>query len=263
MLKKKVVAVDMIGRLLVEHEVLKNVGIETFSASTNEEALHLHRLLHVDLIFTDLTVGGMSSVAVCNAIRKDRVMRDVSLVMVCPDERSAAWARSTCRVNAVFSKPLDPEVIKLKAYEFLTVYKRATYRTAVTLTAEKRGKKLTSIGRSENISATGMLLISDQVLALNDTIRCSFFIPNSNQINTRGKVVRSEPHPSHHGLRCYGIKFAHISGHTKLLIDRFVQMWSHFPHLTGTKQLTRFSKMLTVNDAPLPGAGHRGILGIG
>ncbi len=233
MLKKKVLIVDSVTKFLPDHDLFNNAGIRTFTAFSNDEVLDVHRRHKMDLIIHDTDLHGMSSARLCHTIREDKAMRDVFMIAVCSNERSAKEVDATCQVDSIFVKPLRPELVKLKAYQFLTVYPRASYRTAVTITVKNREETLSFLGKSENMSATGMLLQSDKVLYKDDLVTCSFFLPNGTRIRTGGRVVRYEPHPLTPGLHRYGIKFAHTSRDTRFIIDSFVRTWTQFSNLSA------------------------------
>ena len=231
MLKKRVLIVDSVTKFLSEELFHNNVGIRTFTAFSNDEVLDIHRRHKMNLIIHDTGLQGMSSARLCHTIRKDKALCNVFLITVCSDERSAKEVDATCEVDSIFVKPLRPELIKLKAYQFLTVYPRASYRTVVTINVRNREETLSFLGKSENISATGMLLQSDKVLFMDDLVTCSFFLPSGTRIRTGGRVVRYEPHPSTSGLHRYGIKFAHTSSDTKFIVDSFVKTWRQLSNI--------------------------------
>ena len=227
---KNVLIVESAAKFLAESGIFNNVGIRTFTAATNSELLEIHRREKMNLIINDALLPGPAAAVLCDTIRNDKALCDVSIITLCPDKASAARVSATCRVNAVFARPYSPEEIRSKAYVFLTAYPRATYRTAVTATVKNRGNNTPFFGRSENISASGMLLDSNRILFTNDVLSCSFFLPNRTRISLHGKVLRSEPHPLIKGLSRYGIKFVHPAGNTKSLIDSFARTWSYFEH---------------------------------
>lgn len=76
--------------------------------------------------------------------------------------------------------------------------------------------------RSENISATGLLLETDRSLEEGDRLKCSFFLPDSGQIIVSGEIARKIEAPDKPGLKRYGVKFGKLDPGARSAIEVFV-----------------------------------------
>jgi len=222
-----IVIVESVAKALGAHlAFFTNPAVKLLSAATNNEVLDLHRKHHVKLIINELALPGMNGRELCSIIRKENDLRAAAIITVCPDVPSAKALMADGCVNSVFTKPLQPEMLRKKAYEFLLVNQRESYRIAVSITVDGARSGSSILSHSENISATGMLLQSRAELAMGDRIVCAFFLPDKTRIETDGTIVRVDQ-DSKPGIRRYGVKFSHQSFQTRKMLESFVNTWSH------------------------------------
>ncbi len=110
----------------------------------------------------------------------------------------------------------------MKIASLLDIAVRKAYRMPVkaTVAGEMGHIKLTA--STINISATGMLVKSEQPLNIRDIINCSFLLPGTLAISVTGEIVRILKKPAGNAYQ-YGIKFTSISEAAQRIIEDFVK----------------------------------------
>ncbi len=218
---KKIVIAESLKTLILNGDSLfRRSDIQVFTAATNDQILELHRRENVNLIITRLDIPGMNSEELYTLIRNDRVLRQVSLIMLCEEtEREKA---ERCKPNAVFAPAPDMKSLIEKAQRLLNISGRESYRVLLSVKIESNGKDRSFFCKSENLSASGLLLETDHVLAKGDRVVCSFFLPESRRIILTGEVVRDIQQTGQASGHRYGIKFFQVSSGDKAAIEDFV-----------------------------------------
>jgi DNA-binding response OmpR family regulator len=216
---KKVLIVESLKSLLdQERTILTNGGFQTFTATSGEEAVAIHRTEKVDLILTRLDVQGIGGESLCSFIRKDDALKKVSLIVVCDNARRDLERSQECGANAVVTRPVDPEVLLQKVNQLIDIPQRAGMRVLI---------KVSPMGNqpffctSVNISTSGILLEVDRTISKAALVTCSFFIPGSDSISVDGEIVRVtevSPQTFH-----WGIRFLNLGREHKPALEAFVK----------------------------------------
>jgi DNA-binding response OmpR family regulator len=104
-------------KILVTNNVITVVGkgkslfnredIKLFSAATTDDVLAIHRAEKVDIIIAELHTPGMKSEELCSAIRSDKVLSKVSMIILCRDNATDIEKGARCKANAVLTLPID------------------------------------------------------------------------------------------------------------------------------------------------------------
>lgn len=226
-MKKVLIAQDLHALLKQENSVLNRADFTVFTAATNDELLDVHRAEQVNLIITQLDMPGMPTERFCSAIREEANLRAVSLIMVCGNNPAAIEKSSRCRANAVLLRPVHPLLLVVKAQQLLEIASRDTYRVLLSATIEGHSGKDTFFCRSRNISATGMLIETDKVLAEGAHLSLSFFLPDAKQVLAAGKIIRTLAQTPGEKENQYGLMFTDISSEAKHLLSAFVEKKAH------------------------------------
>jgi len=223
-MKKVLVARDIHTILGQDCTFLNRTDIKVFVAATNDEALNIHRAERVNLIMTELDMPGMTGEQFCSAIRENEDLRVVSVLMVCANSLAAIERSRQCRANAVLLQPVHPLVLALKAQQLLDVAARETVRVLLkTIVGDSAGGEKEFYCRSRNISATGLLIETDERLAEGSRLSCQFYLPNAKKIQTSCKIIRTiEPAPGDEEFQ-YGLMFTDISPENKKLLADYVK----------------------------------------
>ncbi len=226
-MKKVLMGQDMHKTLRQKNSFLDRTDVKIFTATSNDEALKIHREERVDLIIAELDMPGMSSEQLFSLIRKDAELRSVSVLMICPNTPAAIEQSSRCGANAVLLRPVDPAMLLAKAQQILEIALRETYRVLVSVEGNAiiHGNPLntTFFCRSQNISTTGMLIETDKTLAQGDHVVCSFFLPDSIRIQAIGEIIRILPQASEASkTKQYGVKFSSLTSEARKALESFV-----------------------------------------
>jgi hypothetical protein len=116
--------------------------------------------------------------------------------------------------------PLDTGLLAVKALQLLQVPVRKSYRVLLNVSVQGSDQASSFVCRSENISATGLLIETDRHLHAGDRISCSFSL-GSKEVTVCGEIVRVITPPLDSNLNRYGIKFRELSDGARTAIESF------------------------------------------
>lgn len=196
--------------------------IRIFTAATNDELLKIHRKEKADLIVTLLDLPGIRSEELFSLIRSSLELRDVSTIIICEDTLANRERCGRCRANAVFPTPVEAPLLYIRMHQFLGIAPRKSYRAALAVGIQGTFKDLPRPFRTENISASGMLVRSEEPLAKGDGAFFSFFLPDGTHVSGYGEIIRVERLGTPPETFLYGIKFTNIDPAVKAAIEAAV-----------------------------------------
>lgn len=223
-MKKILLPPDIITLLVHQENFLNRADLQIFTADSHEEVLEIHRSENLNLIINHFTTLGMSSEHFCSTIRADKDLSRVSVILICPKINEDMEISARCKANAIMTKPVDPAALLGKAWELLNIPCRAGYRVLMNVTIDGTFGNSSFFCRLINISTSGMLVKTEQVLARGDKMECSFFLPSGIQIKTTAEVVRKhESRDNGTGDFKYGVKFTKMAAHDKRALEGFIQ----------------------------------------
>jgi DNA-binding response OmpR family regulator len=211
---------DLVSR---DNSFLNRAEVTMLSAPTKEEAFDIHKTEKVNLIVMELDLPAMTCEEFCAAVRANSELRQVSIIVVCQDKRSAMERSSKCQANAWMTRPLDERVFLDKAHQLLNISARQDYRVLLSVVVTSNVRKKSFFCRSENISSSGMLLETDKLLSRGDRVVCSFYLPDSAQILAEGEIVRIVKRTTDVEPNQYGLRFTSIRPEAKVAIEEFVR----------------------------------------
>lgn len=197
---------------------LERADIEVYTAYTYGQMLKIHRREGVDLIITQLNVPDMKGEEFFETLRKSEELRRVSSIIICGEDTLDHREQcKRCRANAVFTMPLDAVLLHNKVQQFLNVAPRKSYRTALAVAIQGKFKDKPRPFYTENISAKGMLIRSEEPLAKGDGIFFSFFLTDGTHASGYGEITRvaraaGAPYQ-------YGIRFTNIEPSVRAAIE--------------------------------------------
>jgi DNA-binding response OmpR family regulator len=220
---KKILIANTVNSVVEgEKDFLGRQDIQLFTAATSDDVLALHRTEKMDLIVLGAGLPGMAAEELGSLIRKDPELKAVSLIILCRDDPAALERASRCGANAVMTLPVSSDRLLERARRLIDISSRGSYRVLVSVTVEGSVKDRTFFGRSENISATGMLLETDKVLKKGDRLKCSFFLPDAPQLLTTAEIVRDIEQAANAKSRKYGVQFLSLSPEAKASLREFI-----------------------------------------
>ncbi len=200
--------------------IMDRADVKVYTGTTNDELLSLHRKEKVNLIIARLDAPGMPCESLFDEIRNDGSLRTVSVILYCTDKNMARAER--CAPNAIMTLPVNTALLLEKLHSFLNVSTRGAYRVLTSISISAGGDN-PFFCKSENISATGMLLETDRDLAAGSRLNCAFFLPDAKRIEVACEIARVMDHPDKKGMKKYGVKFIKISPSDARTIEDFVK----------------------------------------
>lgn len=119
---KKILVVDdepdMVTMLKLR---LEKDGYEVVTASTGEECLKAAKDENPDLVLLDILLPGMSGLEVSKRLKKDKITKNIPIIMVTALIGKDAEAKAMERGADYFiSKPFDPEELSAKIKRVLS-----------------------------------------------------------------------------------------------------------------------------------------------
>jgi DNA-binding response OmpR family regulator len=221
-MKKILIAEELKAILVKDAEYLGRSDVTLITAATNDELLAVHREEGADLIIAPLDMPGMKSERLYTTIRNDRKLRMVSVIIICPGIPSDIERSSRCGANAVLTRPIDVSLLLERARQLMDISARESYRVLLSTTIEGNSKDTSFFCRSENISATGLLLDMEKVLKKGERLTCKFSLPNVKQIKASGEIIRVIKQEAGTKTNRYGFKFSQLSEEAREAIEDFV-----------------------------------------
>jgi CheY-like chemotaxis protein len=219
---KKIIIADSIRKLIDEEGLFGRSSIRILEVSSNTAVLDIHSDEKTDLIITDLEMPGMSVEKLCSEIRNDKELRNVSIIIVCPDSESEKRILQA-KANAVISKPVNAEMLIDKARHLLNIAKRTSFRVPIAVKVEGRHMDKPFLGHSEDLSASGMMFYSDKTIGKGERIVCAFMLDDVTRIATDAEVVRVERRQVGYDTKQYGIRFVDADKEFISAIEAFIE----------------------------------------
>jgi response regulator RpfG family c-di-GMP phosphodiesterase len=220
---KKLLITENIKSIIEKGEgLLTRKDIKIFTAMSGEELIEIHLIEDVDLIIAGIGMNsdGEDFCPYLRGIRNDNRYKKVSILTICESDKSAIEKSYACGANTFITKPVDISALILKIVKLINVAERVHLRVIVNVTvlAEINGRSF--YANSENISVTGMLFETDEVIENGTKVTCKFHL-GKEQITADGNIVRAERRDS--GQYFYGVEFTELDPSTKGKIESFIK----------------------------------------
>jgi len=210
------------GALLFQETILRRREAVVTTALAGSEGLQKAREEQPQLIMFGFDLFDMSAPEFCREIRADERTRAISLLLV--TERDNAQHQDLCLAagcNDVIFRPLQRHDLDAKITRLTSIPTRRDLRTLtrIEVSLEKNGRFL--IGRSLNISSTGMLVELDRVLPGDGKLRLHFYLPGEPKpMQVEAEVLRAEFVGN---MAKYGLRFVAVDHEERERIERFVR----------------------------------------
>jgi CheY-like chemotaxis protein len=210
------------GSLLFQESILRRREATIVTALTGTNGLEIARNDRPQLVMFAFDLFDMTAPEFCREIRADASTRGMSLLLVC--ERESPEHADLCLsagCNDVIYRPLQRHELDAKIGKLTAIPSRRELRTLtrIEVSVEKNGRFI--IGRSINISASGMFLEIDRVLPVEGKLRLHFYLPGDPKpLQLEGDVLRAE---FTGGTAKYGVSFTAADAAERERIERFVR----------------------------------------
>ncbi len=209
------------GALLFQETILRRRDMVIMTALAGSDGLEKARIEKPLLIIFGYDLFDMTAPEFCREIRNDEATRPISLLLVCDrtnNEHGDLCLSAGC--NDVIFRPLHKPELDEKVERLTRIPVRRQLRTItkIEISLEKNGQFL--LGRSINISATGMLIEVDRMLPQDGPVRLHFYLPGDPRpLQIMAQVLRAEFSGA---LSKYGLRFVDPSDAERERISRFV-----------------------------------------
>jgi CheY-like chemotaxis protein len=209
------------GALLFQETILRRRGTVIMTALAGSEGLQKARDENPHLVIFGFDLFDMTAPEFCRHMRDEESTRNVSLLLVCDRENGAhADLCLSAGCNDVVYRPLSKHDLDSKVAKLTTIPARRQLRTItkIEVSLEKNGRFV--LGRSVNISSTGMLFEVDRVLPGEGRVRVHFFLPGDPKpLQIDSEILRAEFSGS---MAKYGIRFVSVNPEERERIEQYV-----------------------------------------
>jgi len=202
---------------------LGRTDIALFFAATNDDLLRSHIEHEADLIVTTFNRSDLSAESLFSIIKRSTALRKALLVLVCDDTPGLKERGKRCGASMVLTLPIDQALLNRKMLELLEVSPRKAYRVVSNVAVDGKFRNRPFLCRSENISATGMLVRAREDLEPGDRLTCSFYLPDGTRIQASGEVVRAAAQGAGSDGNLYGIKFTDLDERQRTALALFIE----------------------------------------
>lgn len=209
------------GALLFQETILRRRDMRIMTALAGSEGLAKARMEKPHLIIFGYDLFDMSAPEFCREIRADEATRGISLLLVCDrdnPEHGDLCLSAGC--NDVIFRPLQKPELDQKVERLTNIPVRRQLRTItkIEMSLENNGRFI--LGRSVNISCTGILVEVDRMLPQDGPVRLHFYLPaDPKPLQIAAEVLRAEFSGS---MPKYGMRFLDPSEEDQNRIMRFV-----------------------------------------
>lgn len=209
------------GTLLFQETILRRRDMKIKSALAGSEGLVRAREEKPNLIIFGYDLFDMTAPEFCREIRQDQATRSISLLLVCDrahQEHGDLCLSAGC--NEVIFRPLQKPELDQKVERLTNIPVRRQLRTItkIEVSMEKNGRFV--LGRSINISSTGILVEVDRMLPQDGPVRLHFYLPGDPKpLQIMAEVLRAEFAGS---MSKYGMRFLEPTEEERERIARFV-----------------------------------------
>lgn len=209
------------GALLFQETILRRRDMQIMTALAGTEGLVKARMERPNLIIFGYDLFDMSAPEFCREIRNDELTRAISLLLVC--DRAHTDHGDLCLsagCNDVIFRPLQKPELDQKVERLTKIPVRRQLRTItkIEMSVEKNGRFV--LGRSVNISSTGILIEVDRMLPQDGPLRLHFYLPaDPRPLQLLAEILRAEFSGS---MPKYGMRFVDLTEEDQTRITRFV-----------------------------------------
>lgn len=221
-MKKVLIAKNLAGLFPEKDNFLERASIRVITAASNDDVLRACLQEHADLIVISLDMPGMKCEELIQNVRSNDRIKSVSVILVAQDTLAHRERIKQCKANAVFTTPVDMQLLQLKIQQFLNVAPRLVYRATLAVAIEGKFKNQPLPFWTENISENGMLIKTEEPLEIGAGVFLSFFLHDGTHVTSYGEIVRAEQPSENAPIQLYGVKFTNIDEEAKRAIKSVV-----------------------------------------
>lgn len=209
------------AQLLEKHRqsVSRSPELSILGARSGDEILELHREFLASLLILDVIMPGAPPEEICRTVRADAAMRKVSLIVIGTAASLATLKR--CAANRSFLRPLDQEDFLGAVRALYDVAARKDFRVLVGVRINGTMRSTPFFGRSENISATGILFSANRIMDVGDRPELNLVLPGQGQLHILTEILRVETVPGKDPR--YGARFIDPGRQAHQMIETYIR----------------------------------------
>lgn len=208
------------GALLFQESLLRRRQSVIVTALAGTEGLEKARVERPELIMFGFDLFDMTAPEFCREIRNDPELKATSLLFVCErdcPEQGEMVLSAGC--NDMVVRPLQRTELDEKIARLTSIPSRRELRTITRIEVSLENEGRFVLGRSLNISATGMLLEVERVMP-EGRMRIHFYLPGDPKpMQIEADVLRAEFTST---MAKYGVRFLDVDSDQRERIERFV-----------------------------------------
>lgn len=186
------IAEDLKALLQIEKNFLMRAGFEVLAAENGSQALEMARAKAPRLILLDLQMPEMDGAAACAAMRLEASLAQTPIIIMSATDSPEIRDRCVKAGCTEFvAKPRKPADLLAIVARILSIGERRALRVSVTFGVKVGLNDRRLLAKAANLSATGLLLLSESTMPLGALLGLEFVIPSfDHPIKVTGKVVR-------------------------------------------------------------------------
>jgi len=209
------------GALTFQETILRRRDTVILTALAGTEGLQKAREEQPHLIIFGFDLFDMTAPEFCREIRNDDTTKAASLLLIAdkghPDHGDLCLSAGC---NDVIFRPIQRRELDSKVEKLTSIPVRRQLRTItkIEVSLEKNGRFV--LGRSVNISSSGMLLEVDRMLPGDGMVRLHFYLPGDPvPLQLQAHVLRAEFSGT---MAKYGMRFVDLQTEERDRIERYV-----------------------------------------
>ena len=218
---KHIIAGERMAQLLEKHRlsISRSPEFAILGARNGDEVLELHREHPARLLILDVIMPGATPEEICRVVRADAELRKVSLIVI--GTAASMTTLKRCAANRSFLRPLNQEDFLGAVRSLIDVSARKDFRVLVGVQVSGTVRSTPFFGRSENISATGILFSANRIMDVGDRPEINLVLPGLGQLHTLTEILRVEPVAGKDPK--YGARFIDPDQHVHQMIEAFIR----------------------------------------
>lgn len=178
------------------------------------------------LVILQQHLGDMDVPHFCRIVRGGESTRSVSILLIADDGDEAVSALSLAAgCNDVIHRPIDEADLDERVSRLAAVPVRKELRTLVKLELSMERAGQFFLGHSLNVSSSGILVQTNQILAPEARVNIQFYLQNDPvPMRVEARVVRAE---FLGGAARYGMKFVGVADDDSQRLSAFIARMRH------------------------------------
>lgn len=219
-MKKVLLASSSSGFLSRNKDLLMQTGMQLFTATSGAETLKLHAEHLFDLILSDFELEDMDGCTLCSLVGKGKNSRYVPVILFCHNQSGIIAKVEQSGASAMLLKPIDPTQLLKTIGRFTGMQLVRSKRVLLQVSVLSRKQDLEFSCLSHDISSTGILVETENELALGSRVFCHFTLPDVIHVEAEGEIIRCMHEEG--GRNLYGVKFIHMPLSYRKAIDEYI-----------------------------------------